>query len=208
MNILAHIEKIVSKINEYNLFLLAFLIMIPALPLVALYEGCRKIYRHFRPVKVIKTERELLLERIERKEVRLCDLPHEHHPQDPEFTFVHADIPRFPKNQLTYVASEDDSMVRTFLTKEKDWLDAWTEKYGFRIVLPSCQEDLLNELCFPQDRELLAHGLLRDKHMWSSDREYGVPVSLFRYYPLENLPVPEMKELLECIAQDIYDERY
>lgn len=197
-----------EKVNYANFVVWCVICLVVAYPFIVVGKVIYLIWRRYHPEKEEpKTEEELLQERIERGEVSLASLPHTHNPLSDRFSFKPLDTPRYPRTDMLYVATAEDAGIRTFLAEEKEWLDAWAEKYGFRIVVLDDQETLLSQMCFPQDRSLLEHGFLNDLNCWTSEREYHTSMMPFRYFPLKDGDAESLRCQIDLIAQEMYDER-
>lgn len=141
--------------------------------------------------------------KLEAGEVRLCDLPHQHDEQSNLFAFYENPDKKFYGYQFFYLAMEPDDRISHFLQEEKEAIASWTEWYGFEITIVEDVEAFLADMCFPQDKVYLRHGLLRNGACTTSDREYWQTIRPFIYHELDaNSPTP-LLEQLNLIAQDV-----
>lgn len=208
MSKLSTIGRVLDKVNCANIAVWGIICLAITFPFIAVGVAIRYIWRKNHPKKEeAKTAEELLKERIERGELSLSDLPHTHNPLSDRFSFKPQDSPRYPRTDMLYVATAEDACIRAFLVEEKAWLDAWTEKYGLNIVMLDKQEDLLSQMCFPQDRVFLEHGFLNDLNIWTSEREYHTSMMPFRYFPMKEGDTESLRCQMELIAQEMYDVR-
>lgn len=209
MNKLTAVNKVLEKVNFANFIVWCTIGLVAAFPFIVVGKIIYYIWHRYHPEKEEpKTEQEMIAERIERGELSLSSLPHTHNPLSDRFSFKAQDSPRYSRTDMLYVATAEDMGIRAFLAEEKAWLDAWTEKYGFNIVVLDNQEELLSQMCFPQDRALLEHGFLNDLNCWTSEREYHTSVMPFRYFPLKDGDAESLRCQINLIAQEMYEEKW
>lgn len=204
--------RVVGKINEFDKAVAFVTIVILGFPLIILFFMGKGIYESFKSKREKgrnreDSEKEELRQRIEAGEVRLRDLPHEHRPQLDLYSFEKVEHPRYERNILFYVNSEKDCAIRAFLNNEREWIEEWTWKYGFKIEMLKDQDSFLDQMCYPQDRVFLKHGFLRDLNYWTGDYDYRASVMPFKYYELEEGSIESLKQQMENLAQDIYEEQ-
>lgn len=141
--------------------------------------------------------------KLEAGEVRLCDLPHQHIEESNLFAFYEIPEKKFYGYQFYYLAMEPDDRISRFLREEKEAIARWTEWYGFEIIVVEDTDAFLSDMCFPQDKVYLRHGLLRNGACTTSDREYWQIIRPFIYHELDaDSPTP-LLEQLNLIAQDV-----
>lgn len=199
------------QLNEFNLLVAFCVLAFFGLPFYLCYRSLKEMWERYRPRTEEEkkcAQREKIKKEIESGKVRLRDLPRNHPPQHELFDFEKVEHSRYRRKYLIYVATSDDRQIGQFFENEKEWLEKWSWKYGLHILHLDDQEQLFEQMCYPQDKVHLHHGFLRDLNYWTGDREYGASVMPFRYYPLEDESVMPLKEQMEMMAQDIYEEPF
>lgn len=152
-------------------------------------------------------QEETLAALIERGEVNMADLPHSRSEGDNMFAF-HYDEPdgreeKCAKGTFIYVESEYNEAIHQFFDEEKKVVEEWKEKYGCKILFAE-QDEFLQNMCYPQERSLLKHGLLYNGGKLMCDREYSVPIRPWFYTELEPDNALSLQEQLSLIAQYMY----
>lgn len=212
MSHLQTLKRIVYKIDDFNNSIAILLGLIFLAPPFLLYEKTCKLIKDNSPKgrreRKEEEERQKLRKRFESGELRLRNMPHVPVPENRDIPFEYVKEPRFKDNVLLYVSTADEPSIRQFMDEEWGSVEEWAKKYGFEVTKPFDQEQLFDQMAYPQDKVYLKHGFLRDLRTWSTDREYPTYTMHFKYYPLEPGTKDSLKEQLENIAQDIYEEPF
>lgn len=200
--------NVLERINEINLGIMR----IPLLP----YYIIDSIYDDIKLSRKRKKEKReeerdpkyQIRKRLEAGELRLCDLPHQHIEASNSFAFYPNPDKEFYAHQFFYLAMEPDERIRRFFEEEKEAIARWSSWYGFEIIMVEDVEEFLSDMCFPQDRVYLRHGLMRNGAMTTSDREYWQSIRPFTYHELDaDSPTP-LIEQLNRIVQDVLRNPY
>lgn len=200
--------NVLERINRIN----RDIMHIPMLPYYIVDSICLGI-RLNRKRKREKREEEQdpryqIRQKLEAGELRLCDLPHQHVEASNSFAFYPNPAREFHAHQFFYLAMEPDEAISRFFVEEKEAIARWSAWYGFDITIVEDAEEFLSDMCFPQDRVYLRHGLMRNGAITTSDREYWQTIRSFTYHELDaGSPVP-LIEQLNRIVQQILREPY
>lgn len=148
------------------------------------------------------SEKEILKARIERGEVCMADLPHTRIDGDNVFVFHFEDYngEKYSRGSFVYVETEYNEPIHRFFNEQKDEVEKWENKYGCRVLFVD-QDDFFKNMCFPQERCLLKHGLLYNGGVSTCDREYSVHIHPWSYIELDPNNVIPIQGQLSLIAQ-------
>lgn len=148
------------------------------------------------------TEKEILKARIESGEVCMADLPHTRIEGDNVFAFHFEDYcgEKYKVGSFVYVETEYNEPIHRFFEEQKEEIDKWERKYGCKILFLN-QDDFFKNMCFPQERSMLKHGLLYNGGVSTSDREYSVDIHPWAYVELDPNNAIPLQGQLSLIAQ-------
>lgn len=148
------------------------------------------------------SEKEILKARIERGEVCMADLPHTRIDGDNVFAFHFEDYngEKYNRGLFVYVETEYNEPIHRFFNEQKDEVEKWENKYGCKVLFVD-QDDFFKNMCFPQERCLLKHGLLYNGGVSTCDREYSVHIHPWSYIELDPNNVIPIQGQLSLIAQ-------
>ncbi|MCQ2212057.1 MAG: hypothetical protein MJZ36_00280 [Bacteroidaceae bacterium] len=192
INVFEKLQYINDEVIE-NLF---------CLPYAIICEMIDSIKREDKEEKKIKTEKEILIERIESGEVCMADLPHTRIEGDNVFAFHYEDYKgeKYKIGSLVYVETEYNEPIHRFFKEQKEEVDKWERKYGYKILFLD-QDDFFKNMCFPQERSMLKHGLLYNGGVSTGDREYSVNIRPWGYVELDPNNAIPIQGQLSLIAQ-------
>lgn len=148
------------------------------------------------------SEKEILKARIERGEVCMADLPHTRIDGDNVFAFHFEDYngEKYNRGLFVYVETEYNEPIHRFFNEQKDEVEKWENKYGCKVLFVD-QDDFFKNMCFPQERCFLKHGLLYNGGVSTCDREYSVHIHPWSYIELDPNNVIPIQGQLSLIAQ-------
>lgn len=198
--------KFFEHINDINRVILH----IPLIPYYITYLACIEISSWWEGKKRQRWEEQDPWHQIARKlktgELRFCDVPHQHKESSNTFSFYLNEDKEFQAYQFFYVAPLPDERISRFLQEEKEAIAHWSEWYGFEITVVENTDEFLSEMCFPQDKVFLKHGLMRSHCICTSQETYGQFTRPFNYYELDaDSPTPLLEQLY-IIVQNVLRE--
>lgn len=197
--------EILNSINDFNRIVL-HIPLIPYYIIGILYEDIllsRKRKREKREEE--RSPKYQIRRKLESGEIRLCDLPHQHIEQSNSFAFQDKGK-TVPAYQFFYLATEPDERISRFFRESGEAIAHWSTWYGFEIEVVEDVEDFLSDMCFPQDRVYLKHGLMRNGGITTTEREYQQFIRPFIYHELDaDSPIP-LIEQLNAIAQTVLSD--
>lgn len=148
------------------------------------------------------TEKEILKARIESGEVCMADLPHTRIEGDNVFAFHFEDFrgEKYKRGSFVYVETEYNEPIHRFFNEQKEEVDKWEKKYGCRILFLN-QDEFFKNMCYPQERSMLKHGLLYNGGLSTGDMEYSVHIHPWSYIELDPDNAIPIQGQLSLIAQ-------
>lgn len=208
MNLIDKCIQILERINDINLTIMR-IPLVPFYIVNLIYDNIklsRKRNREKREEE--KDPKYQIREKLKSGVLRLCDLPHQHIEASNSFAFYPNPDKEFHAHQFFYIAMEPDERISRFFAEEKEAISQWSVWYGFEVTIVEDVEGFLADMCFPQDRIYLRHGLMRNGGLTTSEREYGQIIRPFSYHELDaDSPTP-LIEQLNIIVQQVLREPY
>ena len=208
------LDNILELIDQGNLYVIAGIATVIAIPFLMLYEAWKylvkilkgKVYDSASKEWITKKEREnnILKEKQKNREIPLTVKNHVTPDKNDSFFFYEKRKLTIPYDKLVYVETDYCEKLHHFFRDNAEWLETWQKWHGWDIAEYD-YEDIKEGLLYPQDFAVFKHGFFWNSPMSSWDKESDLFGNIHYYYEIDPDSDTPIKEQMELFMRQIYD---
>jgi len=195
---LIRLDNILEYIDKGNMYVIAGIATIIAIPFLVINEAWKYI------VRIIKGENDKLKEILKNREIPLTVENHVTPNKNDKFFFYEKRKLKIPYDKLVYVETDYCEKLHHFFSDNAEWLETWQKWHGWDIAEYS-YEDIKEGMLYPQDFAVFKHGFLWHSPMSSWDKESDLFGNIHYYYEIDPDSDTPIKEQMELLMRQIYD---
>lgn len=195
---LIRLDNILELIDKGNMYVIAGIATIIAIPFLVINEAWKYIAR------TIKGKNDKLKEKLKNREIPLTIKNHATPNKNDKFFFFEKRKLTIPYDKLVYVETDYCEKLHHFFSDNAEWLETWQKWHGWDIAEYS-YEDIKEGMLYPQDFAVFKHGFLWHSPMSSWDKESDLFGNIHYYYEIDPDSDTPIKEQMELFMRQIYD---
>ena len=195
---LIRLDNILEYIDKGNMYVIAGIATIIAIPFLVINEVWKYI------VRIIKGKNDKLKEKLKNREIPLTVENHVTPNKNDKFFFYEKRKLKIPYDKLVYVETDYCEKLHHFFSDNAEWLETWQKWHGWDIAEYS-YEDIKEGMLYPQDFAVFKHGFLWHSPMSSWDKESDLFGNIHYYYEIDPDSDTPIKEQMELLMRQIYD---
>lgn len=195
---LIRLDNILEYIDKGNMYVIAGIATIIAIPFLVINEAWKYI------VRIIKGENDKLKEKLKNREIPLTVENHVTPNKNDKFFFYEKRKLKIPYDKLVYVETDYCEKLHHFFSDNAEWLETWQKWHGWDIAEYS-YKDIKEGMLYPQDFAVFKHGFLWHSPMSSWDKESDLFGNIHYYYEIDPDSDTPIKEQMELLMRQIYD---
>lgn len=195
---LIRLDNILEYIDKGNMYVIAGIATIIAIPFLVINEAWKYI------VRIIKGKNDKLKEKLKNREIPLTVENHVTPNKNDKFFFYEKRKLKIPYDKLVYVETDYCEKLHHFFSDNAEWLETWQKWHGWDIAEYS-YEDIKEGMLYPQDFAVFKHGFLWHSPMSSWDKESDLFGNIHYYYEIDPDSDTPIKEQMELLMRQIYD---